>query len=333
MPNWTGLATGPSYLASAAGLDRAGFHAGAGLVLGDPTGVDDVAEVVLGDRIRRDQDRGHAHALLAFVEHRDAGQVGGLLAVGHGDGHFRRLLAEDAAVLPDRNGLRAERDAVQSGKVAVLTRYRHLAVEALRLERGNRARGHAVVLGNHSVDLIVLLGQALFHFLLGVVGLPAVGEGLADILDLARVHRWLQHFVDAAEQEGRVRVALVALDEGVVAGRLRLEDFLGHQAADADVVEGDVKRVRILELDVVGDQFDAGVGGFLDRGQDRIGVEGDDEDDVDLLRDQPFDIRRLLGGRALRVGGDIGVARRLDDLFDRRIVGLPALFLEGLPGR
>ena len=41
---------------------------------------------------------------------------------------------------------------------------------------------------------------------------------------------------------------------------------------------------------------------------------------------------RLLLRRALRVGRDILVAGSLDDRLDRRFVGLPALFLESLPG-
>src|SRR3984957_11987855 len=252
--------------ALAAALDRARLDACAGFILADPTGVDHVAEVVLGDRIGRKQDGVHRHPLLPLVELYDAGKIGDLLAIGDGDRGLGGGLAEPAAVLPDRHGLCAKRDAVDRGEVAVLTRDWDLTVHALRLEGRDDAGGHAVILGHDSVDLVVLLGQALLHVLLRIIGLPPVGERLANVLDLAGVHGRLQNFRNAAEQEGCVRIALVALDEGVVSCRLGFQDFLGHQAGDADVVEGDVERVRILELHVIGDHFHASVVGRLDRG-------------------------------------------------------------------
>ena len=86
--------------------------------------------------------------------------------------------------------LRAERNAVERRLVAVLAGDRHGAGEALRIERRDDAGGHAVILGDDRIDLVVGRGQALLHVLLGIVRLPAVGEGLADILDLAGVDRW-----------------------------------------------------------------------------------------------------------------------------------------------
>ena len=109
-------------------------------------------------------------------------------------------------------------------------------------------------------------------------------------------------------------------------------DFLGHQAADADIVEGDVKRVRILDEHVIGDHLHAGIGGGLEGRQDGIGIVGDNENDVDLLSDQAFDVGELLGGGKLGVGRDVFVAGGLDDFLDRRFVDFPALFLEGFPG-
>ena len=124
---------------------------------------------------------------------------------------------------------------------------------------------------------------------------------------------------------------LSPLMKAIVAFRLNLQDLLRHDAADADIVEGDVERVRILELDVIGDRLDAGVVDCLDRRQDGVGIEGHDEDDVDLLRDQAFDVGSLLLRRTLCVGGDIGVTGSLDGSLDGGFVGLPALFLERLP--
>ncbi len=60
-----------------------------------------------------------------------------------------------------------------------LTRDRDDAGETLRRERGDGAARHAVVLHHGRVDLVVVLGENLLHFLLGVVRLPPVGVGFA----------------------------------------------------------------------------------------------------------------------------------------------------------
>ena len=72
-------------------------------------------------------------------------------------------------------------------------------------------------------------------------------------LILPAVEVFLEHFHHALEQEGGVRIALVALDEGEVAfGLALLEHCLGHQAAHADVVERHVERIRIFDEHVIG---------------------------------------------------------------------------------
>ena len=201
----------------------------------------------------------------------------------------------------------------------------------MRGQSGHNARGHAVVFGEHCVNLVAGRGQALLHVLLGIVRLPAVGEGFADVLDLAAVEAFLQNFHHALEQERGVRIALVALDEGVVAFRLRLLDFLGDDAAHADVVERDVECVRILELHVIGNRLDAGIAQRLDRRQDGVRVESHNENHIRLLRDQAFDVGGLLLGGALCVGRNVGVASRFNGRLDGGFVGLPAFFLESLP--
>ena len=66
----------------------------------------------------------------------------------------------------------------------------------------------------------------------------------------------LQHFHHALEQEGGVRIALVTLDEGEVAfGFAFFEHRLGHHTAHADVVKGDVERIRIFNQHVIGNRF------------------------------------------------------------------------------
>ena len=81
-----------------------------------------------------------------------AGTVAGSGSAQSAIGCLAGRLAELAGVLPDVDRLRAERDPVERRLVTVLTRNRHLARQALRLERGDDAAGHAVVLREHCVD-------------------------------------------------------------------------------------------------------------------------------------------------------------------------------------
>jgi len=82
----------------------------------------------------------------------------------------------------------------------------------LRRQRRVHARRHAVVLGHDGVDL----GQAPLHVLLGVVWIPFVGEGLADVLDRTGVDERLQGLHHAAVEEGRARIVGIALEDGFV---------------------------------------------------------------------------------------------------------------------
>ncbi len=91
--------------------------------------------------------------------------------------------------------------------------------------------------------LLSLCGQELLHVLLGVLRLPAVGIGFADVFDLARVDRLLQDFQLPGEEEIGVRIGGGAFDEDEVAFRLLLEYLARLQAADFLVVEGDVEGV------------------------------------------------------------------------------------------
>ncbi len=150
----------------------------------------------------------------------------------------------------------------ECGLVAVLTRHRDLAVETLGVERRNDAAGHAVVLRQHCLDVVVLGGQELLHLRLGDRRVPVVGVGLADDRDVARRHCVTDDLLHALAEEVGVGVGLVALDDHVVARRHRGEDGLRLHAPDLDVVEGDVERVRVLDQSVVGDDRDA----LADRG-------------------------------------------------------------------
>src|SRR5271163_1718380 len=143
--------------------DRAGLHAGADFVLGDPALVDDRVKVVLGDGERGQKDAVDLDALGAAGERLDHGDIGHLLFVGEIDRRFAGDPTQIAGVLPDRHGLGAERDAVDRRVVAVLARDWDRAGHALGGQRRDDAAGHAVVLGDDRVDLVVILGEDLLH--------------------------------------------------------------------------------------------------------------------------------------------------------------------------
>src|SRR5664280_236095 len=317
----------------AAGGNGAGLDALAERGLGDPPRVEDDVEVVLGDRLGGEEDRRQG-VLARAREGRGAGHLGD---VGVGAELGRCLtgsLAEEAGVLPDVHGLRAEGDPVQGGGVAVLARDRNLAREALGRKRGHDAAGHAVVLGENSVNLVVVGRQDLLHLLLSVGRIPVVGVGLADDLDVgSRLPDVREPGLDHARaQEVGVGVGLVALDDREVALRDLGHDGLRLELADEDVVEGDVQRLRRLDEAVVGDDRDAladrAVNGRLDRGP----VLGEDDHDLRALRDEVLDVRRLRLGRRLRVIRDVGVAGGGERGLDRRLVPLrPALLLVVVP--
>src|SRR4029079_1174188 len=224
-------------------------------------------------------------------------------------------------------------DVVERRLVAVLARHRHLAGEALGLERRDDATGHAVVLGENVVDLVVVRGQDAFHVGLRDVGLPAVGVFLADDLDLPGLHGVADDLVVAAAQEAGVVVGLVALDDRVVAFGLGLQDLAGLHAADLGVVEGQVQDLGILDQPVVRDDRDALAGGLGDRRQDRDVVLGQDDDHLGAARDQALDVGGLgLGGR-LGVVRDVLPAAILDGLLEGGLIPLrPSLFLVVVPG-
>src|ERR1700727_852386 len=129
---------------SAAELHRARLHAGADFRLGDPALVDDRVEVLPGDREGRQQDAIDLDALGAAGERLHVGNGGHLLAVRERHRSLARDPAEVARVLPDGNGLGAERDAIDRRVVAILARHRHRTGHALRSKRRHDATGHAV---------------------------------------------------------------------------------------------------------------------------------------------------------------------------------------------
>jgi len=128
------------------------------------------------------------------------------------------------------------------------------------------ATGHAVVLNEGDVDLVVVLGQERGHLVLGVGRIPVIRVLLADVLEgvgaLVDIREpSLDH---ARAQEVCVGIGRVALDDDVVAGALDLQEGLGLHLADQDVVERDVEHARIFDQAVIGDDWDLCIEGLLD---------------------------------------------------------------------
>ncbi len=152
----------------------------AGFVLGDPAGVDDDVQVVLGDR-QSAPGRPTACATpfgppLKVVTPSISVDR---LAAGELDGDFGGTLAEFAAC-PSRpttvcvpSATRLSAALSPSWPVTGTVPARPWASRA-----ATDAAGRAVVLGDDRVDLVVVGGQELLHVLLGVLGLPAVGDRL-----------------------------------------------------------------------------------------------------------------------------------------------------------
>ena len=103
--------------------NRSGGYAGADHILGHPAGVDDDVEIVLGDGDGSDEERIHLHALRAAREGHHAGNGIESGAAGQFERYFSGLLAQFARVLPDRDSLGAESDAIESGVQVGMTLY------------------------------------------------------------------------------------------------------------------------------------------------------------------------------------------------------------------
>ncbi len=203
--------------------------------------------------------------------------------------------------------------------------------QALRFQSGDHATGHAVVLRQNRVNVVVVGGQDLFHVLLRIVRLPAVRERFAHDVDRARSDLVTDHFHHAFQQEAGVRVALVAFDDGKVAfagdGGHRFRD----DAANALVVERQVEGTRVFDQAVIADDRDAFVVGLVHCGADCVLVHRQDDQRVCALGDQRFNVGQLLGCRGLRVCRDVLGAQLFQLGLDRGFVGFPALFLEVRP--
>mgnify|MGYP003646884983 CR=1 FL=1 len=244
-----------------------------------------------------------------------------------GTGDLGGVAAKVTGVFPDRHGLGTQSDTVQRGMVAVLARDRD-AVHALRGQRRDNATGGAVIGSDNRIDAIVGRGQNLLHVALRVGGQPAIGIGFAHDLDLAGVNRLLQHFLLTAAQEIRVRVGGRALDHDVAAGGRCFQHRAGLHPAHFHVVEGQVEGAGVFDQAVIGDDRNALIGGGLNGGADGLRVLRQDDQRIDTLGDQAFNVRQLLGGRGLRIGRDIGGPGLFQCGDDGGLVGGPTLLLE-----
>src|ERR1700704_5682688 len=166
---------------SAAGGDLTGRNALAEVGLRDPRSVENVLQIGLRDRVWRQKDRAQA----VVPRRGELGRAGDLAGVGvlaELDRGVAGGLAEQARVLPDVDRLGTKGHAVQGGLVAVLAGHRHLAGETLRGEGGDHATGHAVVLRENRIDLVLVLREDLLHLGLRKFRFPVVGVDLADDL-------------------------------------------------------------------------------------------------------------------------------------------------------
>src|SRR2546428_6164723 len=99
--------------ASTADGNLPGGHALAEIGLGDPACVEDVLQVVLGDRVWRQKDRAQAVPTRG-LERRCATDLARIGVLAQLDRGVAGGLAEQARVLPHVDRLRTERDSVES---------------------------------------------------------------------------------------------------------------------------------------------------------------------------------------------------------------------------
>src|SRR5207244_7775935 len=120
--------------ASTADGNLPGGHTLAEIGLRDPACVEDVLEVVLRDRVRRQQDRAQAVPTRG-LERGCPLDLARIRVVAELHRGLARGLSEQARVLPYVDRLCPECDAVDGGLVTVLAGHRHLTRESLGPER------------------------------------------------------------------------------------------------------------------------------------------------------------------------------------------------------
>ena len=168
--------------------------------------------------------------------------------------------------------------------ITVLTGYRN----ALHTDRGegrHDATGGAVIGSDDCIDLIIVGGQYLLHVGLSDLGLPAVRVLIADDFDVAAVDGRLQNLELTTMQEIGIGIGLVALDEDIVALGHQFEDLPGLHSAYFDIIEGQVKYVRVLDQAVIADHRDALGLGLCNSGKHRRRVPGQNDQRIGAARD------------------------------------------------
>ena len=214
--------------------------------------------------------------------------------------------------------------------VTVLARYRN-AIHALSRQSCHDTACGPVIRGHDRVDLVVLRGQDLFHIALGIGGQPSIGIGLANDLDITTVDCGLQDLLLTTTQEVGIRIGPRSFDHHVVALGHRTEHGPGLHPANLDIVEGQVEGAAVLDQTVIADHGNALVRRRLNSRADRLCILRQHDQRIGTLSNQALDIRELLGRRRLRISREIGGAGSFQRSLDRRLVRLPALFLEIRP--
>ena len=143
--------------------------------------------------------------------------VAGIGVGAERDGSLAGRRAELTGVLPHAHRLRAERDPVERRLVTVLTRHRDLPARPWASRAAMTPPAMPSFSREHCVDLVVLGREELLHLRLGDGGIPVVGVGLTDDLDVAGRHRFTDDLLGAFAEEVGVGVGRVALDDDVLA--------------------------------------------------------------------------------------------------------------------
>ena len=223
--------------------------------------------------------------------------------------------------------MRAHCHAVQRCVVGILAGHGY-ALHAFGRQGCHHTTGHAVVGGHHRVYLAAIFGQDLLHVLLRYFRFPAVGELVADDLDVALLDGGVQHLLLTVAQELGIGVGRRALDHGVVAFRLGCQHSACLHAADLLVVERDVGHTGRFYQAVIGDDGNLLLVGLVHGRQNGVFVHRKHDQYLGTLGNQAIDVGQLLLGRTTRVGADVLGARLCQLCLDGGLVGLPALLLE-----
>ena len=252
------------------------------------------------------------------------------LPPGECDRHLRGPRGQPGERLVHRHRLRPADDPLAGGQVGILARHQHLAGESLLRERLDRAPRRAVVGGEHGVERRPDRRDRRAHDPLGLGGLPPDGIVLVHHRDVTSGDQRSKDLVLALLEEEACLVGLgpVNADDTSLAAELPDQVFR-LQAADADVVEAEVKvDLAAGDQPVVADHRDAGRASHRDGAAHRGRVVRHDNQHVHPSAQERLDVLNLPGRVAVpRLDQDLG-PELLGPRDEPAAVALPAFLLE-----